>query len=542
MKDLTELVKLSLEGNEEAFKSLFDISHKTIYFKVNKIVMDEQSSMDILQNTYIKAYKKLSSLQEPKAFLKWLNVIATNETKDYLRKRKDINLSALDSEDGELEFEIEDESLEYRPDAQADLEETRDIINSIILKLPEAQRAVIMMYYFEELQISEIASILEISDNTVKSRMRYAKQSIENDVLELEKTSDIKLYGFAPIAFFAWYLKSAGSAPSLPPLSVPLIETVSSINTATSVATSTATTGVSKAIAFLTPTTTLGKVVATTVVSGTLAVSAIAGFSALNQDDKKNAPKKETPVVDVIDNEKNEEKIDDEDILSEESPKDEKPVEEKPVEEKPKNDVEDNKPAKYQPTAQELKAVAEIDAMYVEYKAGPAWLISQDYVRSVLKNNGFNDKEIQYGLNNSIFDWDAEYIRAAKYFQAIMPKSYKGLINDLSTYHPKEKAIFAAANIGVDWDRHALYFAKHYESDPAYNRLMLYNLLSGPGEYSAAEIDLVKREYKLDWSQKAVTFADYIINKEGLEGLEAKMTEHLFTPQEITYAKNQLGI
>lgn len=346
MNNLKTLVQQSLKGDEEAFKDLFDMSYKVIFFKINKIVMDESSSMDILQNTYIKAFNNLSSLKEPKAFLKWINVIATNETKDFLKKKKDINLSALDSDDGDIFFEIEDESLEFRPEAQADINETKDIINKIIYKLPEAQRMVIMMFYFEELQISEIANILELNENTIKSRLRYAKQAIENDVRTLEKDTGIKLYGFAPMAFFVWYLKDTVQAQMLPPLTnlpplenlIPLASTQSGIKQA-----------FNSMIHALTPATTSAKVIATVLTSTVLLGATIAGINAINTPSELKQQNKDQAVA--------------------------------------------KEPEKYQASANELKAVEAVNKIYTDRLSDPYWNIARSHVIGSLVDAGFSIEE-----------------------------------------------------------------------------------------------------------------------------------------------------
>lgn len=547
MENVGKLVEKSLKGDEDAFKEIFEMSYKTIYFKINKIVMDESSSMDILQNTYIKAHSNLSSLKEPKAFLKWLNVIATNETKDYLKKKKDINLSALDSEDGEIEFEIEDESLDYRPDAQADKEETRNIINSIIYKLPESQRAVIMMFYFEELQVSEIADILDLNVNTVKSRLRYAKQSIEKDVLDYEKDSGVKLYGFAPMAFFVWYLKEASQKQILPVVDGVLPNLASIAEKSSKLRLFTP---IEKVIETFTSSTPLVKMVAVGLSSTILAGSAIAGISAMSNgtEPKLNNNLGSSLVDEDKKNEDQELEIEEDegmDDIQDENLSDIAVNEKNPADNTKPDIKEETK--KYQPTAQEKKAVDAANKIHDDRQQESYWIIRRADVINWVQEKGFTEKEAIYGADNSHFNWNAELVRSAQYFQALTPKSYTGLLKDLRLVHPEKDALYAANNISIDWKKQPFVYAEHIvkshkSTNMEFSRLMLSNFLLNHGEFTQAEVNLVKEKHVVDWLTIAVDFADKTLKKTPVDELDAEMLSHQFTLEEITHAKNQLGI
>ncbi|NLW15109.1 MAG: sigma-70 family RNA polymerase sigma factor [Erysipelothrix sp.] len=529
MNNLKTLVQQSLKGDEEAFKDLFDMSYKVIFFKINKIVMDESSSMDILQNTYIKAFNNLSSLKEPKAFLKWINVIATNETKDFLKKKKDINLSALDSDDGDIVFEIEDESLEFRPEAQADINETKDIINKIIYKLPEAQRMVIMMFYFEELQISEIANILELNENTIKSRLRYAKQAIENDVRTLEKDTGIKLYGFAPMAFFVWYLKDTVQSQILPPITnLPPLENL--------IPTASTQSGIKQAlnamVHTLTPATTSAKVIATVLTSTVLLGGTIAGINSINTPSELKRPDIPTENITLEDDPK---------YIPSGTVEDNSIVESEANPQK-KDQTVAKEPEKYQATANELKAIEAVNKIYTDRLSDPYWIIVRSNVIKSIVDDGFTIEEASYGADNSYFDWKKELVRSAEYFNNITPKSYQELINDLMKVHPKEDATYAANNIEIDWEKQPFAYAKYLQSHSNFSRLVLKNFMGNHGKFEAFEIELVQKEFIVDWNAEAVRFAKDFLKVTKSNTLEDEMSFHEYTTEEILHAKTQLSL
>lgn len=568
--DVEKLVNESRLGNEESFQLLFEMSHKVIFFKVNKIVMEESASLDIVQNTYIKAYNNLNNLKEPKAFLKWLNMIATNETKDYLKKKRDINLSALDSSDNDIEFEIEDESLEFRPEAQANIEETKNLINQMIKKLPETQRVVLIMFYFEELKINEIAKILDINTNTVKSRLRYARDSIEKDVLELEKNSGVKLYGFAPLAFFVWYLKEGVKSQTLTKTPLFLTDTVAGASSASANA---GTQVVTKISQLFTPSTILGKAVIGTAVSASLMITSVAGVNLLKKDDKPKSyhvlNKNDEDIINkneddsIQENDDNEEEIVDDlinelEIIDDNSTKEEssntdvnkkednlnKKKDEKvssPKEESPMEEKKPSKPEVYIPTEKEKEALQIVNNEYKERQAGMYWVTSRQISIDVLKSSGYTEKEAIYAVDNSDFDWNYELIRSAQYFNAMAPKSYDGLMTELLKVHSKEDAKYAVDNVDIDWNRQPFAMIDHLKLYDDLTRQRLLDFLPNLGKFNQEEVDRVMRENTVDWKGEAIIYAQHELKSKSIEVVEEAMIKEKFTPEEISYAKQKLG-
>jgi len=98
-------------------------------------------------------------------------------------------------------YEIEDTDISGRPDIAMDKEEAGRLVREIVDRLPAEQRLVAIMYYFQEISVKDIAQEIGCSENTIKSRLRYARMTIEREVKELEERGTI-LRGFVPIPFF----------------------------------------------------------------------------------------------------------------------------------------------------------------------------------------------------------------------------------------------------------------------------------------------------------------------------------------------------
>ena len=206
-KSIQELVSLAAKGNQSAIGELYQQTYASVYKTVKLLVKDDEVALDIVQESYIKGFQNLNQLDAPEHFQAWMKTIASNKARDYFRKKKDTLFSEMENEDGDIP-EFEDTCIENLPEAVLDREETARLLKEIIDSLSEDQRAVIYMYHYKEMTVQQIAAALECSENTIKSRLRYARNKIKEKVEDLEKKGT-KLYSLSPISFFTFLLRMA---------------------------------------------------------------------------------------------------------------------------------------------------------------------------------------------------------------------------------------------------------------------------------------------------------------------------------------------
>lgn len=174
----TELIEKFLIGEIGAFNKIVWRWEKSIFNFILKMNGDFETSKDICQKTFIRAYKSLKKLKDHTKFKTWLYQIAVNLCRDELRRKKQHNMVSIEKlqEDCE-EGAILPENLISKgcnsPDFQRNQEEIRSLLNEAFKKIPEEQRVVIIMKEYQGLKFSEIAEILNQSTNTIKSRMYY---------------------------------------------------------------------------------------------------------------------------------------------------------------------------------------------------------------------------------------------------------------------------------------------------------------------------------------------------------------------------------
>lgn len=205
--DFQKAVFLSLNGNEEGFNYLYQSTYQKSYYIALKYMKQEDAALDVLQDSYVKAFKNLGQLQDADKFASWFAKIVASTALDALKKRKVILFSQMEDEVGDsgAESMIEDERIDRQPELFYDKVETSRLVQEMIDTLSDEQRMCIMMFYAEEMSVKEIAETLGISENTVKSRLNYGRKNIKEKVLELEQKGT-KLYAIPPFTFFLYLL------------------------------------------------------------------------------------------------------------------------------------------------------------------------------------------------------------------------------------------------------------------------------------------------------------------------------------------------
>lgn len=217
--NMTWLVQRARANDQQALAEIYEISSPAVYKAIRVLIKDEDTVYDILQDTYVKAFTRLDQLQDAEKLIPWLKMIANNRAKDWLKKSKPVfftDISGTEEEDNvSFEESIEDVRSDMNPEMSMDEKEVRRLVMEILDQLPEDQRIVIGMFYYEEMPVKDIAAALEVSENTVKSRLSYGRKKIKEQVLDLEKHGT-KLYNVAPFVFFLYLLRRVDSVSADP--------------------------------------------------------------------------------------------------------------------------------------------------------------------------------------------------------------------------------------------------------------------------------------------------------------------------------------
>lgn len=173
-------VAAARDGDAAAWEALFRRYQLPLYVYAMELLHDEQTALDVVQETFINAARYLRSLRADEKFGSWLFSIAHQKVQQHWRKpRRDEPLP-----------EEADEALAAEAELPADLlirAEQEEELMAMLNTLSEAHRAVLLLHFLEEFSIEEMAGVLGVSAGTIKSRLHYAKRALR--ALLPERTS-----------------------------------------------------------------------------------------------------------------------------------------------------------------------------------------------------------------------------------------------------------------------------------------------------------------------------------------------------------------
>ena len=206
--DYTEAVEQAKVGKEEGFSYLYEMTYRNKLYIAMKYMKNEDEAMDVLHDSYVKAFERLSSLQDANSFPGWLSTIVANTARNTLRDRHTVNFSDMQREDqdGEaFEYSIADENMTAQPEMACTTKETQEMVQELIGSLSDEQRMCVLMFHIEGYSIKDIATVLGCSENTVKSRLNYGRKNNKAKAEELQKKG-YKLYSYTPMALLTYLL------------------------------------------------------------------------------------------------------------------------------------------------------------------------------------------------------------------------------------------------------------------------------------------------------------------------------------------------
>ncbi len=177
-RDDLQLIRSTLSGNDEAFSILVQKYQKRVHALAWRKIGDFHHAEEITQDTFLQAYKKLSTLKNPNQFAGWLYVIANRLCLNWMRKKKPAmqSLEGTSAEDTERFSYIHYVSEQRETEAS---EHRSEIVKKLLKRLPESERTVMTLYYLGEMPAKEIGKFLGVSVKTVHSRLHRARKRLQ---------------------------------------------------------------------------------------------------------------------------------------------------------------------------------------------------------------------------------------------------------------------------------------------------------------------------------------------------------------------------
>ncbi len=164
------------ESKEKAFTQIVKKYQERMYWHIRRMVVDHDDANDVLQNAFVKAWKGLDNFREDSQLYTWLYRIATNESLTFLeQKKKKSTISFNDVEEGL--------SNQIKASENFDVQKLEWKLQLGIQQLPEKQRVVFNLRYYDEMPYEEMSKVLETSTGALKASYHHAAKKIEEFIL-----------------------------------------------------------------------------------------------------------------------------------------------------------------------------------------------------------------------------------------------------------------------------------------------------------------------------------------------------------------------
>ena len=277
-----ELVEQTKKGDMDAFEKLYTQTNRSVYFTALKLLANEDNAKDVMQDTYITAIEKLGELHDGAKFPQWVNAIAVNKCRRYFRKPAEDSLD----EQTEQGFDLSDDAS-FIPEEYVTNEVKRKVVMDIITRvLSDVQRQTVIMYYYNEMSLEQIAQVMDCPVKTVSSRLVSSREKIKEAVLIYEKKQGDRLHCVAVVPILTLILKAEAQSTSVPDIALgvfakALMDAASSASAST--VSTTAVAGGSVKMGFFT-----GKVIAA-VAAGVVAVGGVTAAVILSKNSSDKA-------------------------------------------------------------------------------------------------------------------------------------------------------------------------------------------------------------------------------------------------------------
>lgn len=194
------LLQQARDGDREARSALYEATYQEVWRTVRSLIRSEDDALDVLQDTYVRAFTRLDQLKNPASVGPWLRTIAANTARSHLQKTKPLLFSDLGEDAGEVpEPPVTDTAA--LPEASLDQKETAALLRELLDSLSDGQRLVLSLHYYEDMPVREIARSLDVTESTVKTQLRDGRKRLEQKVRDLERRG-VNLYGLSALPLF----------------------------------------------------------------------------------------------------------------------------------------------------------------------------------------------------------------------------------------------------------------------------------------------------------------------------------------------------
>ncbi len=186
--NMTDAVIAAKKGDSDGFAYIYEQTYGEKYYIALKYMKNTVDADDVISEAYIKAWEKIDTLTDAEKIGSWLGQIVARTALDVLKKKKPKLFSSIeDDAEAQSVLDVENPSIDEHPEKSYTSKERQQLIQQMIDSLSDEQRICVLMYYYEEMAVTQIAEMLECPEGTVMSRLNYARKNLKKKADELQQ-------------------------------------------------------------------------------------------------------------------------------------------------------------------------------------------------------------------------------------------------------------------------------------------------------------------------------------------------------------------
>lgn len=215
MNNIKKLVAELKNGNQNSFNQLYKTTMQDVWYTCISLLKNEENAKDIMQNTYITAFQKIDTLEDNGNFCSWIKKIAVNKCKDFFKGKVEYQL------DEEEYKEVEETDELMIPDKYISKDDKRKLILELMEEnLSQLQYQAVLMHYFDDMTVSEIATNFECSEGTIMSRLNYSRKKMKKAITDYENKHNEKLHGTGLVPLFPALFEEEAKRTKVPDIKI----------------------------------------------------------------------------------------------------------------------------------------------------------------------------------------------------------------------------------------------------------------------------------------------------------------------------------
>lgn len=185
-----QLVYEAQQGNDQAIEEIYRRYEKSLFYVAYKITNNKDDAQDALQDTFLQVSKSIQNLKKPEYLKLWMNRIIAGKCRDIFRKNKTIS---VDMDEAQFSNHYPESRKEYVPEHSLHFKTDQEVVDYYISQLPYTQREAIILTYFQNLSLQDIATLLDEPLGTIKSRVHLAKKTLHQRLSAYESRNGVRL-------------------------------------------------------------------------------------------------------------------------------------------------------------------------------------------------------------------------------------------------------------------------------------------------------------------------------------------------------------